>query len=42
VRGRQEQQKNGVAATSKQLPWVSQMLRNRAAYEQRCGTIAYE
>jgi len=31
-----------VHASSKQLLWVSRMLRNRAAYEERFGTVAYE
>jgi len=35
-------EEDGVAASSKQLLRVSRMLRNRVAYEERFGTIAYE
>jgi len=39
---RERSEEGGVATSSKQLLRVSRMLRNRAAYEQRFGTIAYE
>jgi ubiquinone/menaquinone biosynthesis C-methylase UbiE len=39
---RERLEEDGVATSSKQLLRVSRMLRNRAAYEQRFGTIAYE
>ena len=39
---RERLEEDGVAASSKQLLRVSRMLRNRAAYEERFGTIAYE
>jgi SAM-dependent methyltransferase len=39
---RERAEEDGVASSSKQLLWVSRMLRNRAAYEERFGTIAYE
>jgi len=39
---RERGEEDGVATTSKQLLWASRMLRNRAAYEERFGTIAYE
>ncbi|MEU8265438.1 methyltransferase domain-containing protein [Micromonospora sp. NPDC048999] len=39
---RERLEEDGVATSSKQLLWVSRMLRNRAAYEERFGTIAYE
>lgn len=39
---RERLEEDGVATTSKQLLWVSRMLRNREAYEKRFGTIAYE
>jgi len=40
--GRERLEEDGVATTSRQLLQVSRMLRNRAAYEERIGTIAYE
>ena len=39
---RERLEEDGVAASSKQLLRVSRMLRNRSAYEERFGTIAYE
>jgi SAM-dependent methyltransferase len=39
---RERSEEDGVASSSQQLLWVSRMLRNRAAYEQRFGTVAYE
>jgi len=39
---RERGEEDGVATTSRQLLWVSRMLRNRTAYEKRFGTIAYE
>jgi ubiquinone/menaquinone biosynthesis C-methylase UbiE len=39
---RERLEEDGVATSSKQLLQVSRMLRNRAAYEERFGTIAYE
>jgi len=39
---RERLEEDGVAASSKQLLRVSRMLRNRAAYEERFGTVAYE
>jgi len=39
---RERSEEDGVATSSKQLLRVSRMLRNRAAYEERFGTIAYE
>jgi SAM-dependent methyltransferase len=39
---RERGEEDGVATTSKQLLYVSRMLRNRAAYEKRFGTITYE
>ena len=33
---KEQQQEDGIAAASKQLLRVSRMLRNRAAYEERC------
>jgi SAM-dependent methyltransferase len=39
---RERSEEDGVASSSKQLLWVSRLLRNRAAFEERFGTIAYE
>jgi ubiquinone/menaquinone biosynthesis C-methylase UbiE len=39
---RERLEEDGVATSSKQLLRVSRMLRNRAAYEERFGTLAYE
>jgi SAM-dependent methyltransferase len=39
---RERLEEDGVAASSKQLLRVSRMLRNRAAYEKRFGTLAYQ
>jgi SAM-dependent methyltransferase len=39
---RERGEEDGVATSSKQLLRVSRMLRNRAAYEERFGTVAYE
>ncbi|GIF78301.1 class I SAM-dependent methyltransferase [Asanoa siamensis] len=39
---RERLEEDGVAASSKQLLRVSRMLRNRAAYEERFGTLVYE
>jgi hypothetical protein len=39
---RERLEEDGVAASSKQLLRVSRLLRNRAAYEERFGTVAYE
>ncbi|MEV4345880.1 class I SAM-dependent methyltransferase [Actinoplanes sp. NPDC049596] len=39
---RERREEDGVASSSQQLLWVSRLLRNRAAYEERFGTIAYE
>jgi SAM-dependent methyltransferase len=39
---RERLEEDGVAASSRQLLQVSRMLRNRDAYEQRFGTVAYE
>jgi SAM-dependent methyltransferase len=39
---RERSEEDGVAPSSKQLVRVSRMLRNRAAYEERFGTLAYE
>jgi hypothetical protein len=39
---RERLEEDGVATNSKHLLRVSRMLRNRAAYEERPGTIAYE
>ncbi|MFC7549369.1 class I SAM-dependent methyltransferase [Plantactinospora sp. GCM10030261] len=39
---RERLEEDGVAVSSKQLLQVSRMLRNRAAYEERFGTVAYE
>jgi SAM-dependent methyltransferase len=39
---RERGEEDSVGTTSKQLLQVSRMLRNRAAYEERFGTIAYE
>lgn len=39
---RERGEEDGVATTSRQLLWASRMLRNRAAYEERFGTVAYE
>lgn len=39
---RERGEEDGVATSSKQLVRVSRMLRNRAAYEERFGTLAYE
>jgi ubiquinone/menaquinone biosynthesis C-methylase UbiE len=39
---RERLEEEGIASSSKQLLQVSRMLRNRAAYEERFGTIAYE
>ena len=39
---RERLEEDSVATSSKQLLRVSRMLRNRAAYEERFGTIAYE
>jgi SAM-dependent methyltransferase len=39
---RERQEEDGLGHSSRQLLWVSRLLRNRAAYEERFGTIAYE
>jgi ubiquinone/menaquinone biosynthesis C-methylase UbiE len=39
---RERLEEDGVGASSKQLLQVSRMLRNRTAYEERLGTVAYE
>ncbi|SDZ62467.1 Methyltransferase domain-containing protein [Asanoa ishikariensis] len=39
---RERSEEDGIASSSQQLLWVSRLLRNRAAYEERFGTIAYE
>jgi len=39
---RERLEEDGIATSSKQLLQVSRMLRNRAAYEERFGTVAYE
>jgi SAM-dependent methyltransferase len=39
---RERFEEDGTGKTSRQLLEVSRMLRNRAAYEERLGTIAYE
>ena len=39
---RERSEEDGVATSSKQLLRVSRMLRNRAVYEERFGTLAYE
>jgi ubiquinone/menaquinone biosynthesis C-methylase UbiE len=39
---RERLEEDGVHASSRQQLWVSRMLRNRAAYEERFGTVAYE
>jgi SAM-dependent methyltransferase len=39
---RERAEEDGLNKTSQQLLWVSRLLRNRAAFEQRFGTIAYE
>jgi hypothetical protein len=39
---RERIEEDGVGYTSQQLLWVSRLLRNRPAYEERFGTDAYE
>jgi SAM-dependent methyltransferase len=39
---REHAEEDGTGLTSRQLLWVSRMLRNRAAYEDRFGTDAYQ
>jgi ubiquinone/menaquinone biosynthesis C-methylase UbiE len=39
---RERLEEDGIARSSKQLLQVSRMVRNRAAYEERFGTVAYE
>ena len=39
---REHAEEDGTGLTSRQLLWVSRMLRNRPAFEQRFGTDAYE
>jgi SAM-dependent methyltransferase len=39
---RERSEEDGIASSSKQLLWVSRMLRNREAFVERFGTIAYE
>lgn len=39
---REYAEEDGTGLTSRQLLWVSRMLRNRPAYEERFGTDAYE
>jgi SAM-dependent methyltransferase len=39
---RERVEEDGVGKTSQQLLWVSRLLRNRPAFEERFGTIAYE
>jgi SAM-dependent methyltransferase len=39
---REHAEEDGTGITSRQLLWVSRLLRNRPAYEERFGTDAYE
>lgn len=39
---REYAEEDGTRLTSRQLLWVSRLLRNRATYEERFGTDAYE
>lgn len=39
---REHAEEDGTGLTSRQLLWVSRLLRNRPAYEERFGTDAYE
>jgi SAM-dependent methyltransferase len=39
---REYAEEDGTGLTSRQLLWVSRLLRNRPAYEERFGTDAYE
>jgi SAM-dependent methyltransferase len=39
---RERLEEDGTGLSSRQLLWVSRLLRNRPAYEERFGTVAYE